>query len=179
MIELVLGGVKSGKTALAEQKLMQVESNFTTANYIATANKQYHDEEMLARVNRHRQLRPDHWLTIEEPLHLSAAIDTLSNGQHCILVDCLTLWVSNHLEKNSEQWPAIQDQLINSLSNFAGHIILVSNETSLGVTPMNALSRQFLDHCGRLHQAIAAIADTVTLSVAGCPLVIKEQSTSS
>ena len=173
MISLILGGVKSGKSLLAENMIKQLEAQGKQVLYIATADKQYHDDEMKDRVAKHKAQRPSHWQTLEEPLDLSSVLIKYNSPNTCIMVDCLTLWITNHLDQKNEEWVETQRHFLDVLNQFTGDLIIVSNETNLGVTPMNALSRQFLDCAGILHQGIAAIADSVTLCVAGIPLIIK------
>lgn len=168
MIELILGGARSGKSKLAESK---AKATGLPVTYIATATPG--DNEMAQRIAHHQNQRPHHWHLIEEPLDLAAAIQSVDNGQ-CILIDCLTLWVSNWLI--AEQPDAFQQQKKNFIATLQAsdkHIILVSNETGLGVIPMGTLSRQFVDESGWLHQSISSLANHVTLTIAGLPLPLK------
>ena len=170
MKELILGGARSGKSHYAET--CAAESGLEVI-YVATA--QALDDEMQLRIQHHQQQRPAHWRLVEEPLELHSVLKENANVSTCILVDCLTLWVSNQLcsdehknkiEKNSEN-------LASLLSTLPGKIIFVSNEVSMGITPMGEMSRQFVDEAGRLHQRLAAVCDKVTLMVAGIPSQIK------
>ncbi len=130
---------------------------------------------MSERIQRHQSQRPSHWGLIEEPLQLADAISSITPPQ-CVLVDCLTLWVSNWLmEENPAGFQHAKEALLTVLQQSPHHIILVSNETGMGVIPMGKLSRTFVDESGWLHQAIAAIADEVVLTVAGLPLPLKQQ----
>ena len=168
MIQLVLGGARSGKSRYAEQC---AQHNGKTVIYIATA--QAWDEEMQARIQHHKDSRPEHWQTLEEPLDLVGVIGRFDGAQYCILIDCLTLWVTNLLCAEQPVAPARADFLA-ALEASTADIILVSNETGMGVVPMGELSRQFCDESGWLHQAVAALADRVTLMVAGIPMPVKQ-----
>lgn len=168
MRELILGGARSGKSRMAETKAKACGFDVT---YIATAT--VYDSEMQQRVNLHKQDRPAHWNLIEEPIYLAEAISSIQAPQ-CILVDCLTLWVTNLLMKEDDTLFQTQKlMLLDSIKNTQCHLILVSNETGMGVIPMGEISRRFVDESGWLHQEIAAIADQVTLSVAGLPHLLK------
>ena len=169
MIELILGGARSGKSKLAEKKAADSKLSVT---YIATATAG--DGEMSERIQHHQNQRPDHWAVIEEPLQLANAIESLSPEPQCILIDCLTLWVSNWLmEENEKAYNKAKEDLLLALQQTPHHIIMVSNETGMGIIPMGNLSRQFVDESGWLHQAIAAQADNVVLTVAGLPMPLK------
>lgn len=167
MIRLITGGARSGKSTLAERL---AEESGLEVIYIATA--QTGDGEMSERVALHRERRPDHWQTVEEPLRLAETITSLQQPGRCLLVDCLTLWVTNLLLSEAD----IQEQrelLYTTLANAKGEVILVTNETGMGVVPMGELSRRFVDEAGWLNQAVAAVADQVVLTVAGLPLTVK------
>lgn len=168
MIELILGGARSGKSRLAEQRASDGQQAVV---YIATAEAG--DGEMQNRIQHHRQQRPAHWHTVEEPLHLARAIQ--QHHGNLILVDCLTLWLSNLLcHADPTLFEREKAALLDCLHS-RPDIILVSNETGLGVVPMGDLSRRFVDEAGWLHQAIAALADRVTLVVAGLPHLLKAE----
>ena len=176
VIELVLGGARSGKSAYAEA---QIGTNTVTrVLYVATA-MQYtvdsrNDQEMRERIIAHQQSRPHHWDTLETPLALGDVLIQNEKKYDYLLIDCLTLWLSNCL---CSEDPTILDQqknaLLNSLNSFNGKVYLVSNEVGQGIIPMNALSRKFVDEAGRLHQEVAKIADHVTWVVAGLPQTLK------
>ena len=195
-ITLVLGGVRSGKSAFAEQLAAQavLPAASQTASqtalqpampvvYIATATAG--DAEMAARIAHHRARRPAAWHTVEAPLDLAGALQQHAAANTCVLVDCLTLWLSNLLFDGGTDYPdngpidpglqftQRRDALLNLLPHLPGDIVLVSNETGFGVTPMGAVSRFFVDESGRLHQHIAALAQRVRLIVAGCPVAVK------
>ncbi|MFZ1428439.1 MAG: bifunctional adenosylcobinamide kinase/adenosylcobinamide-phosphate guanylyltransferase [Geminicoccaceae bacterium] len=166
-LTLVLGGARSGKSAHAES--LVVASGLQLV-YIATA--QALDGEMRQRIRHHRDRRSAAWLTVEAPLELAAAIATHTGPERAILVDCLTLWLTNVLlaDRNPE---AEGDQLLAALAAATGPVVLVSNEVGLGIVPLDALSRAFVDHAGRLHQRLAQAADWVRFVAAGLPLDLK------
>jgi adenosylcobinamide kinase/adenosylcobinamide-phosphate guanylyltransferase len=181
MAELIIGGARSGKSALAGLRAGQ---SGLAVVYLATA--QAKDAEMARRVAHHRQLRPPRWTTVEEPLQLAAALHRHASADTCILVDCLTLWLSNlffagRAAAQAEAGELLDcallagqtEALLESLPRLPGRLILVSNEVGCGVVPMNALARIFADEQGRLNQRVAAVCDRVTLTVAGLPLEVK------
>ena len=166
MLRLVLGGARSGKTAVAERL---AAANGLEVVYIATAEAG--DSEMRQRIERHRDNRPQNWQTVEEPLALAASLENNASQQRVLVVDCLTLWLSNCLHQGC--WHEQRQRLLSTLPHLPGEVIMVSNETGLGVTPMGALSRQFVDESGWLHQAVAGLSDHVTLVVAGLTTQLK------
>lgn len=170
MKELILGGARSGKSGYAQQ--CAIDSGLDVI-YIATATAQ--DEEMAQRIARHQQDRPGHWQVIEEPVALTDTLNKYASDECCILVDCLTLWLSNLLTDNATQtsWQREREKLLTTLSTLPGQIFLVSNEVGMGIIPMGELNRTFCDEAGRLHQALAQICDRVTLMVAGIPTCVK------
>jgi adenosylcobinamide kinase/adenosylcobinamide-phosphate guanylyltransferase len=169
MKSLILGGVKSGKSRFAER--MATDSGKSVI-YIATA--QPWDDEMRERIRVHQAQRPNHWQTVEAPLHLAQALLAQDAPNRTILVDCLTLWITQLLCHDN---PALLAQELNAFQTLLPHlkagIILVSNETNMGITPMDALSRRFCDISGKLHQTLAPMMDSVVLTVAGLPLYVK------
>ena len=177
-VHLILGGARSGKSSLAEKIAKESGKHVI---YVATAT--IYDNEMQQRIARHIDDRPSYWTTVEEPLELAEVLTRYSKNSKdssqqdvCILVDCLTLWLSNVLMQKDEclaQYKASLLQTLNTLNDFSGPVILVSNEVGQGIVPMGELSRRFVDEAGWLHQEIAAIAQSVTLVVAGLPLVLK------
>ncbi len=167
---LVLGGARSGKSSFAENLAIEYsESEKAELSYIATA--QALDEEMKARILHHQRGRDKRWTLIEEPLHLSEVLLHHDSPRHCLLVDCLTLWLSNCIHRGC--WDEEMSLLLKCLPELQGHLVLVSNEVGSGVVPMGEMSREFVDAAGRLHQALAAYCQNVTLVVAGLPLELK------
>ena len=173
MRSLILGGARSGKSALAERIALQSGREVV---YIATA--QAHDGEMAQRIAHHRAQRPAHWACVEEPLALAQALRTHAGNGTLLLVDCLTLWLSNLLGTQDEATFALErDALLSLLPALPGEIVLVSNEVGLGVVPMGELTRRFVDEAGRLHQSLAACCERVVFVAAGLPLALKGQLT--
>ncbi|MBH3430718.1 bifunctional adenosylcobinamide kinase/adenosylcobinamide-phosphate guanylyltransferase [Pseudomonas alkylphenolica] len=169
MINLILGGARSGKSRLAEQL---AERSGLAVTYIATSEPL--DGEMNARVQLHRERRPAQWGLIEEPLALAQTLRVHASADRCLLVDCLTLWLTNLLMLDDpERLSAERTALLECLAALPGEIILVSNETGLGVVPMGELTRRYVDEAGWLHQAIAERCQRVVLTVAGLPLTLK------
>lgn len=166
-ITLVLGGARSGKSSHAERLAAETSPNRV---YIATA--QAFDDEMATRIAHHKSRRDSSWRTVEAPLGLSGAITAEAVPDRVVLVDCLTLWLSNLLlaDRDIEEE---SDALIAALENAAGPLILVSNEVGLGIVPDNALARAFRDHAGRLNQRVAEVADKVVFLAAGLPMTLK------
>jgi adenosylcobinamide kinase / adenosylcobinamide-phosphate guanylyltransferase len=170
-LTFILGGARSGKSAYAEQ-LAAVSGLPVT--YVATAR--IGDEEFAARVEQHRERRPDHWALVETPVDLAGAVRTLAREGHCVLIDCLTLWLANLLfpldgaETNAS--PALE-AFDTALAQACGKVIVVSNEIGLGVVPMGSVTRLYVDELGRLNQRVAAASTRVTMMVAGLPLVLK------
>lgn len=168
---LILGGARSGKSRHAEGLCRQSGLNRL---YIATAAA--YDDEMRERITAHQTLRADDgWTTVEEQQDLSSALVRELAPDTIVLVDCLTLWLTNRLLANADLGEDTQ-RLCATLQQRRGPVVLVSNETGLGIVPDNALARQFGDAQGRLNQAIAAIATHVTFVAAGLPLTLKEPS---
>lgn len=164
---LVLGGARSGKSAFAERLI--ADSGLARI-YLATAAAG--DDEMKARIAHHRAQRGEGWTTIEEPLALVDALTREATHGRAVLVDCLTLWLSNLILANADIDRA-EAELCHVINGFTGHILLVSNEVGLGIVPANALARRFGDAAGRLNQAVAATANEVMLLTAGLPLTLK------
>ena len=162
---LILGGARSGKSSYAEQCALNLSS---TPVYIATATAE--DKEMRARIARHQSDRAKVWRLIEEPLDLASAINNI-NDKSVVLVDCLSLWLSNCL--HADIWQQHKTEFLKQISSTQHDLILVSNEVGMGVVPMGELSRQFVDQAGWLHQALAEHCDAVTLIIAGLPQKLK------
>ncbi|MFQ6017646.1 MAG: bifunctional adenosylcobinamide kinase/adenosylcobinamide-phosphate guanylyltransferase [Kiloniellaceae bacterium] len=166
-VTLVLGGARSGKSRHAEAL---VERQPGPCVYIATAEAL--DDEMAARIARHRARRGARWITVEAPLDLAGALATAAGADRAVLVDCLTLWLSNLIMAGRDV-AAETGRLIAVLPGLAGPVVLVANEVGLGVVPDNALARGFIDHAGRLNQAVAAEAQSVVFMTAGLPRQVK------
>jgi len=166
-VTLVLGGARSGKSRFAEQLLDRVPRSRA---YLATA--EVFDDEMAERIRLHREQRGEGWRTIEAPLMLAEALQRETDNGDAVLVDCLTLWLSN-LMGAERDIAAETAQLVGCLPQLGGPVVFVANEVGLGIVPDNALARQFRDHAGRLNQAIAAAADQVFFVAAGLPLRLK------
>ncbi len=170
MKELIIGGVRSGKSRLAEARARESGRNVV---YVATARDES-DEELRARILAHRQRRPAQWRLVEEPIALAAALRRHAAPGACVLVECLTLWLTNLLCADDPQLLARErEALIELLPQLEGRLILVGNETGMGIVPMGELSRRFVDEAGALHQRLAQICDRVTLVAAGLPLPLK------
>jgi adenosylcobinamide kinase / adenosylcobinamide-phosphate guanylyltransferase len=167
-VVLVLGGARSGKSRLAEH-LLRARTKSTPV-YIATA--QAFDEEMRTRIAMHQHDRGADWRTVEAPLDLPEAIAEVSQGPGAILVDCLTLWLSNILLAD-HSLPLAFARLEQALAAAATPVVLVANEVGLSIVPDNALARRFRDEAGLLNQRIAAVADEVYFVTAGLPLRLK------
>ncbi len=177
MKTLILGGVRSGKSRYAEQLAIQTaESNQSQLIYIATSFPQ--DDEMHQRVREHQQQRElsgKNWITVEEDLYLAEALEQQDAATHTILVDCLTLWMTNLLcHENKNLLVQETERLLAALSKLSANIIFVSNETGLGVVPMDTLSRQFVDKMGLFHQELAARCERVVFVTAGLAHVLKD-----
>ncbi|GGK47760.1 bifunctional adenosylcobinamide kinase/adenosylcobinamide-phosphate guanylyltransferase [Salinarimonas ramus] len=165
-LTLVLGGARSGKSRHAEAL---VEAQAAPWVYVATA--QAFDTEMEARIAEHRARRPEGWITRDAPLELPEAVIAGPAGAP-ILVDCLTLWVTNLILAQRDV-AAAGEALLAACRAVPGPVVLVSNEVGLGIVPDNALARRFRDEAGRLHQRLASEADSVLFMVAGLPMRVK------
>jgi adenosylcobinamide kinase/adenosylcobinamide-phosphate guanylyltransferase len=174
MLTLILGGARSGKSRLAQRLAKPAER----VTYIATAEAG-DDAEMRARVARHRAERPGVWRTVEEPLALAGVVERVADGAEAILVDCLTIWLSNLFwEHRDAAHGTVEDVARVEVGRIAAaarrcHVILVSNEVGNGTVPEPAVTRAFRDTQGLLNQWAAELADEVILTVAGLPLYLK------
>ncbi|MER2604744.1 MAG: bifunctional adenosylcobinamide kinase/adenosylcobinamide-phosphate guanylyltransferase [Siculibacillus sp.] len=166
--DLVLGGARSGKTGVA---LKRAATSGLTPVMVATA--QAYDEEMDRRIAAHRAERGPEWDLIEEPIDLSGVIARAAAPDRVLVVDCLTLWLTNVLLGDGDEEAAI-DELVETIAGTRGPLVLVSNEVGLGIVPENALARRFRDLQGRLNREVAQIADRVTLVVAGLEMSVKD-----
>jgi len=167
--ELIFGGTRSGKSAFAQQR---ATASGLDVIYVATAESR--DAEMAERIARHRAERPADWGLIEEPLALAAALRTQAAPNRCLLVDCLTLWLSNLLAAGDERLTLEISALLDILPTLPGQILLVSNEVGQGIVPDNPLARRFRDEAGYLHQKIAVRCERATFIIAGLPLLLKD-----
>ncbi|MEM9107010.1 MAG: bifunctional adenosylcobinamide kinase/adenosylcobinamide-phosphate guanylyltransferase [Pseudomonadota bacterium] len=163
----ILGGARSGKSGFAERLIGE---SGLEAVYVATGRS--FDTEMEDRIRHHKQRRGPEWRTIEEPLALVGVLEEQGREGRALLVDCLTLWVTN-LMMDDRDIETEASRLAETLTVTAGAVVLVSNEVGLGIVPDNAMARQFRDHAGRLHQLVAAQAQDVYLMAAGLPLKMK------
>jgi len=188
LIHFILGGARSGKSRYAEQQTLLQSDKNNSPVYIATATTT--DNEMKARIVKHKSDRDSHWQLIECPLELTACIENASPDK-TYLLDCLTLWLNNqlYLAETEQQTQGLSsshieqrlkseiDLFITALNEHFSdnnqHIVIVSNEVGLGVIPMGETTRLFVDYCGWLNQAVAKIAQRVTLVTAGIPLTLK------
>lgn len=177
---LILGGARSGKSAYAESLAL---ASGREVVYIATARAG--DSEMALRIAHHREQRPAVWTTVEGPLALGDALLQWSRPERLVLVDCLTLWLSNLLFAEAQDFPEVgrivppacfevqRERFLQALETVTGDVLLVSNEVGMGVVPFGAVTRWFADEAGRLNQAVAARCERVILVAAGLPLVLK------
>jgi len=169
MRELILGGVRSGKSRLAEQHAKDCGLSVV---YVATA--QIRDAEMQQRIEHHRTRRPNDWRLVEAGQNLAEVLQHEARADHCVLVDCLTLWLTQLLcDTDASSMQREVSTLLEILPNLPGEIILVSNETNMGIVPLGELSRRYCDEAGRLHQQLGVICERVILNVAGLPLLVK------
>jgi len=165
MRTLLIGGARSGKSALAQRWANERSSDVCT---IVTGTVT--DPEMAARIDAHRRDRPAHWRVREEPVHLGRALREAKAG--VVLVDCLTLWISNCLWP-TDVWRAEREDFLAALAVCAANVVIVTNEVGTGIVPSNAASRVFRDEQGWLNQAVAAVCDEVFFVTAGLPLCLK------
>lgn len=179
----VLGGARSGKSAYAERL---ATASARPVTYIATAQPDAADTEFAARIAHHRARRPAHWGLVEAGADLPKALAGADSRDGCVLVDCLTLWLARLLcpvgaaadgdgapEGDDARVAAELDAFVAALSAARGRVIVVSNEIGLGVVPLGSLTRRYVDELGRLNQRVAAVAQAVTLMVAGLPMAVK------
>ena len=166
---LVIGGQRSGKSRYAESL---VASSGLSPVYLATGSAG--DAEMAERIALHRARRGETWRTVEEPIDLAGALLRDTGPGFHVLVDCLTIWLSN-LMGEGRLIEAETDALLSALARVSGPVVLVSAEVGLGVIPDNSLARRFADELGAINQRIAAAVDRVVLVTAGLPLVLKSE----
>lgn len=169
MRQLFIGGARSGKSRMAEQAAAELSPAYTL---IATGWAG--DSEMQARIDRHREDRPSCVSTIEEPIYLADALQAAAMQAPVILIDCLTLWLSNCLHKGV--WREERERFLSTLGCMSTPVVIVSNEVGSGIVPLGELTRQFADEAGWLNQAVAVSCEQVTLVVAGLTLPLKNAS---
>jgi adenosylcobinamide kinase/adenosylcobinamide-phosphate guanylyltransferase len=167
MRELILGGARSGKSALA---VRLARSSGVTVTFIATATAG--DAEMAERIAHHRAARPQTWRVVEVPIALGASLRAECAADRLVIVDCLTLWLAN-LMLAEGPLESERATLLDALPALPGRVVLVANEVGLGIVPENALARRFRDEQGALNQAVAALCQRVILVAAGIPLALK------
>ncbi|MEX0301320.1 MAG: bifunctional adenosylcobinamide kinase/adenosylcobinamide-phosphate guanylyltransferase [Leisingera sp.] len=165
-VTFILGGAASGKSAFAEQVCIS-----TGKDRVYWATARIFDSEMREKVSRHLQQRGEGWATVEEPETAGTVLEALEPGQIC-LMDCATMWLTNHLLAEHDL-EASQTELLAAVEHCKADVVIVSNETGLGIVPENKLARRFREAQGRLNIALAARADTVVQVTAGLPLVLK------
>lgn len=173
---LVTGGARSGKSSYAQQIAESLEKGVL---FVATAEAL--DDEMRLRVQRHRETRPQEWLTREEPLYPSRALHDLPEGISVVILDCLTLLVTNQMLREPDaSYERLEKDLIHELERFLEGTrvlnlttLVVTNEVGMGIVPDNPLARNFRDLAGRANQMVANRSDQVFLMVAGIPLQLK------
>ena len=165
-ISLILGGAASGKSQYAEDLAKSYGSRFYIATAIST------DAEFERRIQNHKDRRGKEWQTLEVPLDLAGVLASLKDPQSVILIDCMTLWLTN-LVLGEKQLEAETNTIIQALKTAKPDIIMVSNEVGHGIVPENALARHFRDAQGTLNQALAKAASNVVFVIAGCPMILK------
>lgn len=172
MKTLIVGGVRSGKSRYAEQL---AGSHDGPINVIVTATAG--DQEMAARIAAHRVRRPGHWRVREEPIDLGRAVLEVARPDSVVIVDCLTLWLTNiMMQLDASLLARESDALLAAVQSAPGHVILVSNDVGSGIIPVNELARRFADATGSLHQRLAQVCDRVVWMMAGLPLTVKPPS---
>jgi adenosylcobinamide kinase / adenosylcobinamide-phosphate guanylyltransferase len=177
-LTFIVGGARSGKSAHAERLAADSGLPVTYIATAATPTGAHADAEFAARIAHHQARRPAHWGFAAAPLDLAQALDAHAAPGHCVLIDCLTLWLVNLLcppdaDAPRTDWQARLDAFAAACERAQGTVLVVSNEIGMGVVPMGAATRLYVDELGRLNQRIAALADRATLVAAGLPLVLK------
>ena len=166
MKHLIVGAARSGKSHHAEQL---AAASGKQRHYVATA--QAGDAEMTARIEQHRQRRDAAWRLVEEPIDLASTLRALNEPGNCLLIDCLTLWLSNCL--HADCWTTQRSALLDALDHSRADVLLVGNEVGAGIVPLGELSRRFVDESGWLNQELGRRCDRVTTVIAGLPLMLK------
>jgi len=171
MKQLIIGGARSGKSRLAQEYAKTWQAR-TSGEVIVVATAEITDGSMAKRIAHHKSHRPQEWNLVETPLDLTQTLIDESRSDNLILVDCLTLWLSN-VQLSERSWKQEKQALLAALTDLPGEIIFISNEVGQGVVPLGELSREFVDESGWLHQSLAKQVDKVTMAIAGLPLMIK------
>ncbi|WP_299794895.1 bifunctional adenosylcobinamide kinase/adenosylcobinamide-phosphate guanylyltransferase [uncultured Shewanella sp.] len=171
MKQLIIGGARSGKSRLAQEYAKEWQQR-TGGEVVVVATAEATDGAMARRIAHHQSNRPGDWKLVETRLDLPRTLLEQSRSANLILVDCLTLWLSN-IQLSDRCWKREKQALLDTLSDLPGEIIFIGNEVGQGVVPLGELSREFVDESGWLHQSLAKRADKVTMAIAGLPLVIK------
>lgn len=174
---LILGGIRSGKSRLAEAVVTDRQAvSGRGVVYVATGSAG--DGEMAERIRAHKARRPTHWGLVEEGLQLGRVLEEQSSSGCCLLVDCMSLWLSNLLHAGDDCLDGERQAFLDGLQTYPGDVVIVSNEVGLGTIGMNALTRRYCDELGWLNQALAAQCDQVVMSVAGLPVRLKGEAVS-
>lgn len=185
MKQLILGGARSGKSALAQTTAVEIAEKRKAQGmpaqliYLATCDSSAADGEMQARIARHKAERDERWTLIEADADLASTLKSIANDNTIILVDCLTLWLTRclltdeNLPNAVHFWQQQKQALLALVKSLPGDVLFISNEVGQGIIPMGALSRAFVDEAGFLHQALASQCDRVIFTVAGLPMVLK------
>lgn len=166
---LITGGARSGKSSFA----LESASRFTRKGFIATAVAS--DDEMRERIRRHREARDASFVTVEEPYDIAGAIAKLAQSVDCIIVDCITVWLSTVMYRHRDSdgpFPPVED-FLHLLGNTLCQLFIVTNEVGMGIVPENEIARRFRDIAGTVNRQIAASADTVVFMVSGLPVLVK------
>jgi len=168
----IIGGARSGKSYYGVALAMKLGKRVA---YIATAEppELRDDDEMKGRIQRHRAHRPKGVTTIEEPIDLSGALKEAEKHHDCIIIDCLTLWLSNILGRGGAKWRRKADEFLKTLRSMKKRVVIISNEVGMGIVPVNRKARLFRDHLGELNQMVASEVGKVVLMMSDIPVVIK------
>ncbi|WP_028111083.1 bifunctional adenosylcobinamide kinase/adenosylcobinamide-phosphate guanylyltransferase [Ferrimonas futtsuensis] len=171
MKQLITGGARSGKSALAQARALEWQQQ-TDGKVVVIATATAEGQEMAQRIAHHQSRRPKNWQLLEAPRNLGDLLAQHSQPNTLIMVDCLTLWLSNELFGGD--WPGAKEALLDTLPSLPGPLILIGNEVGQGVVPLGEGNRRFVDECGWLQQHLSPLMDRVTLTLAGLPLELKE-----
>lgn len=169
---LVLGGARSGKSKYAEDL---VEGSDASGGLVYLATAQAYDTEMHDRITIHQRRRGDRWSTMDVPLDLNMALKSDACCSRAVLVDCLTLWITNLMMAGKNVSREI-DELCVTIPTLTARVVFVSNEVGQGIVPDNEMAREFRDHAGQAHQRLAAVCDRVVFVTAGLPQILKDES---